>query len=99
MARSDPPNDTVEEPPRWSLVSSSNRNISTAWEPDMRETGWPPNSFPPASPLAPGTPVEVWNPTTERWADAFEVEQATEAGYVIRRLSDQSVLPDPISAS
>lgn len=64
----------------------------------MRETGWPPNELPPASPLAPGTPVEVWNPTTESWADAFEVDGVTHDGYVIRRRSDRSVLPDPISA-
>ena len=65
----------------------------------MRETGWPPNFLPPASPLAPGTPVEVWNATTERWADAFEIDQATDNGYLIRRQSDHSVLPDPIAAT
>ena len=65
----------------------------------MRETGWPPNALPPASPLAPGTPVEVWNATTERWADAFEVEAVTDSGYRIRRQSDDSVLPEAIAAT
>ena len=65
----------------------------------MRETGWPPNELPPSSPLAPGTPVEVWNATTENWADAFEVADATSDGYLIRRSSDDSVLPEPISAT
>jgi hypothetical protein len=43
--------------------------------------------------------VEVWNATTESWADAFEVDGVTESGYRIRRLSDHSVLPDPIAAT
>ena len=62
----------------------------------MRETGWPPNEVAGLGPIAPGTPVEVWNATTDEWADWFEVEGTTAQGYLIRRLSDHSVLPEPI---
>lgn len=44
-------------------------------------------------PLAPGTQVEVRSSFERTWSKGFEVVEATEAGYRIRRLSDGSTLP------
>ena len=43
--------------------------------------------------LRPGTRVEVRKRFDATWARGFEVADAVEDGYVIRRLSDGHVLP------
>jgi len=48
------------------------------------------------SPLRPGTVVEVRSRFDGSWSSGFEVADVEEAGYVIRRLSDGSVLPVPL---
>jgi hypothetical protein len=44
------------------------------------------------SPLAPGTKVDVRNRYQGTWVRGFEVAEAADDGYRIRRLSDGSVL-------
>ncbi len=44
--------------------------------------------------LAAGTQVDVKNRYIRSWSSGFEVAARVEAGYLIRRLSDQSILPD-----
>ena len=46
-------------------------------------------------PLAPGTRVEVRRRYDDRWARGFEVASADGDGYLLRRLSDGSILPTP----
>jgi hypothetical protein len=46
------------------------------------------------SPLTPGTKVDVRNRYQGTWVRGFEVAEATEDGYRIRRLSDGSILGD-----
>jgi hypothetical protein len=48
--------------------------------------------------LPAGTPVRVRN-TLGSWAGGFEVVSVDRAGYLLRRLSDGSLLPTPIGAS
>ena len=43
--------------------------------------------------LAPGTKVEVRTGFDRSWANGFEVEEATDGGYRVRRRSDGEVLP------
>jgi hypothetical protein len=44
-----------------------------------------------------GTSVDVKNRYIGTWSRGFEIAGRVEAGYLIRRLSDGSVLPDPLS--
>ncbi len=54
---------------------------------------------PHASELLPrGSRVRVRN-TLGSWAGGFEVVSVDRAGYLLRRLSDGSLLPTPIGAS
>jgi hypothetical protein len=48
--------------------------------------------------LPSGTRVRVRN-TLGSWAGGFEVVSVDQAGYLLRRLSDGSLLPTPIGAS
>jgi len=43
--------------------------------------------------LEPGTKVEVRTGFDRSWASGFVVEEATDSGYLVRRHSDQRVLP------
>jgi hypothetical protein len=52
----------------------------------------------PAHVLAPGTRVDVKNRYIGSWARGFEVaEHVRGDGYLVRRLSDRSILPEPLS--
>jgi hypothetical protein len=44
--------------------------------------------------LSPGTQVDVKNRYVRSWSSGFEVAASVEEGYLIRRMSDRSVLPD-----
>ena len=44
--------------------------------------------------LAPGTRVDVRNRFVGTWSHGFEVAEELAEGYRLRRLSDNSVLPD-----
>jgi hypothetical protein len=44
----------------------------------------------------PGTEVEVRNAFDRSWSTGFVVSQITDAGYILRRASDQSELPRPV---
>jgi hypothetical protein len=48
--------------------------------------------------LPSGTRVRVRN-TLGSWAGGFEVVSLDQAGYLLRRLSDGSLLPTPIGVS
>jgi hypothetical protein len=48
--------------------------------------------------LRPGTKVEVRKRFDSSWARGFEVADAVEGGYLIRRLSDGDVLPTTFAA-
>ncbi len=48
----------------------------------------------PATYLAEGTPVDVRNRFVGTWSHGFEVAERVQGGYRVRRLSDDSVLPD-----
>jgi len=41
-----------------------------------------------------GTPVDVRNRFVGSWSHGFEVAEQVQGGYRVRRLSDDSVLPD-----
>jgi hypothetical protein len=41
----------------------------------------------------PGTPVEVYNHFTDRWAAGFSIEEGLPGGYRLRRWSDGATLP------
>jgi hypothetical protein len=43
--------------------------------------------------LQPGVKVEVRTAFDRTWASGFEVDGVTDAGYRLRRLSDNSLLP------
>jgi len=43
--------------------------------------------------LEPGTRVEVRSRFDASWSHGFEVADATDTGYRIRRLSDRMILP------
>jgi hypothetical protein len=44
--------------------------------------------------LAEGTPVDVRNRFVGTWSHGFQVAERVQGGYRVRRLSDDSVLPD-----
>ena len=44
--------------------------------------------------LADGTRVDVRNRYVGGWSHGFEVAERSEGGYLIRRVSDNSILPD-----
>jgi hypothetical protein len=44
-----------------------------------------------------GTSVDVKNRFIGSWSRGFEIAELLEDGYLIRRLSDGSVLPDALS--
>jgi hypothetical protein len=44
--------------------------------------------------LAEGTPVDVRNRFVGSWSHGFEIAERIAGGYRVRRLSDNSVLPD-----
>lgn len=44
-------------------------------------------------PLAPGTRVEVRRRYDQRWARGFEVAAVDDDSYLVRRISDRTVLP------
>lgn len=46
--------------------------------------------------IALGTPVDVRNRFMGTWCRGFEVAGVVDDGYLIRRLSDLSVLPEPL---
>lgn len=47
--------------------------------------------------MKPGTRVEVRRRFDQRWARGFEIAEVLDSGYRIRRLSDDSVLPEVFS--
>jgi len=47
--------------------------------------------------VKPGTRVEVRRRFDQNWARGFEVAAVVEGGYLIRRLSDGAILPEPFS--
>ncbi|MBI2703943.1 MAG: hypothetical protein HYX32_01435 [Actinobacteria bacterium] len=49
------------------------------------------------APLAPTTRVEVRSSFDQRWSTGFEVLEAAEDGYRLRRLSDGAALPATFS--
>ena len=48
--------------------------------------------------LASGTRVDVRSRYVGQWTRGFVIEEAVADGYTIRRVSDDSVLPDVFSA-
>ena len=44
-----------------------------------------------------GTSVDVKNRFIGSWSNGFEIAELLEDGYLIRRLSDGSVLPESLS--
>jgi hypothetical protein len=48
----------------------------------------------PDTQLPEGTPVDVRNRFVGAWSHGFEVAERVQGGYRVRRLSDDSVLPD-----
>jgi hypothetical protein len=44
-----------------------------------------------------GTSVDVRNRFIGTWSHGFEIAALVEAGYMIRRLSDRSILPDVLA--
>jgi len=48
----------------------------------------------PDTQLAEGTPVDVRNRFVGSWSHGFEIAERVQGGYRVRRLSDDSVLPD-----
>jgi hypothetical protein len=48
----------------------------------------------PDTQLPEGTPVDVRNRFVGSWSHGFEVAERVQGGYRVRRLSDNSVLPD-----
>ena len=52
----------------------------------------------PTTMLKPGTRVEVRKRFDHSWTRGFEVAEALDASYRIRRLSDGSVLPSEFDA-
>jgi hypothetical protein len=51
----------------------------------------------PMTAFAVGTSVDVKNRYVGSWSSGFEIAGHVEDGYVIRRLSDGSILPDSLS--
>ncbi|MEZ5142299.1 MAG: hypothetical protein R2726_07230 [Acidimicrobiales bacterium] len=48
--------------------------------------------------LEPGTKIEVRSTLERRWGRGFEVIEATDRGYRVRRLTDNAELPGEIAA-
>lgn len=48
----------------------------------------------PETQLSEGTPVDVRNRFVGSWSHGFEIVERVQGGYRVRRLSDDSVLPD-----
>jgi len=48
--------------------------------------------------LDPGTRVEVWSRFEGGWTHGFEVVDAALGGYLLRRVSDGTVLPTTFTA-
>lgn len=48
--------------------------------------------------LVPGVRVEVRNAFDRRWVKGFEIAEVIDDRYVLRRMSDGSVLPADFSA-
>ncbi len=48
----------------------------------------------PETQLSEGTPVDVRNRFVGSWSHGFEIAERVQGGYRVRRLSDDSVLPD-----
>lgn len=57
----------------------------------MTEPGGRPDEM--QTTLEPGTRVEVRSRFDEGWSTGFEVAEVRSAGYLLKRLSDGSVLP------
>jgi len=55
------------------------------------------STFEPTTICAVGTSVDVKNRFIGTWSRGFEIANVTADGYLIRRLSDNSVLPDVLS--
>ena len=55
------------------------------------------NREPASDTLAPGTRVDVRNRFVGGWSHGFEIADHGEDGYVIKRLSDDSILNDVFS--
>jgi hypothetical protein len=53
-----------------------------------------PSTDTPDARLAEGTAVDVRNRFVGSWSHGFEVAEDVEGGYRVRRLSDNTVLPD-----
>lgn len=51
----------------------------------------------PHAPIAPGTAVEVRSSFDQRWTSGFEVVEASDTDYRLRRLSDGTDLPGRFS--
>ena len=49
--------------------------------------------------FAVGTSVDVKNRFVGSWSSGFEIAGHVQDGYLIRRLSDGSILPDPLSSN
>ena len=49
------------------------------------------------SPIPPGARVDVRNRFVGSWSHGFEIAERVAGGYRVRRLSDNSVLPDVFS--
>ena len=49
--------------------------------------------------LSPGHSIEVRNHYCSTWCLGFEIAASTGLGYLVRRCSDQYVLPVPFAAS
>ena len=58
-----------------------------------------PRDAPSRPSLEPGTKVEVRTGFDPSWASGFEVHEVTDAGYRVRRRSDDQVLPVAIVAA
>jgi hypothetical protein len=48
------------------------------------------------SSFAVGAPVDVKNRYIGTWSRGFQIAAVVEAGYLIRRMSDGSILPDAL---
>ena len=52
----------------------------------------------PDTELPEGTPVDVRNRFVGSWSHGFKIAERVAGGYRVRRLSDDSVLPDVFSS-
>ena len=80
---------------RWHTRLSSRSTIDADSRPDRRySVRRRSRALVRAGVLAPGTPVDVKNRYIRSWSRGFEVAAHVESGYLIRRMSDGSILPD-----